>query len=229
MLRHSSQEVGAPRQESPISTHARTARCTTALSQHSPPSPPQPTPSPPSPCRRRHCCRCPRPCRLRTRPRHRRTCSPRPSARTRPRHRRTCSPRPSAHDGRRCTRTRSHTRARTCTQPAFSACASDAPRLACVRYRVKNLPRRVLKTGVCRVKTGRQTFKLVDPRSEPRSVGSPSTQRWNQGRTATGADRVQICPRYAIPPPLPALGLVLVAESAQFGIRVYEDRVQIQI
>ena len=59
----------------------------------------------------------------------------------------------------------------------------------------------VLKTGVCRVKTGRQTFKLVDPRSEPRSVGSPSTQRWNQGRTATGADRVQICPRYAIPPP----------------------------
>ena len=157
MLRHSSQEVGAPRQESPISTHARTARCTTALSQHSPPSPPQPTPSPPSPCRRRHCCRCPRPCRLRTRPRHRRTCSPRPSARTRPRHRRTCSPRPSAHDGRRCTRTRSHTRARTCTQPAFSACASDAPRLACVRYRVKNLPRRVLKTGVCRVKTARQT------------------------------------------------------------------------
>ena len=152
MLRHSSQEVGAPRQESPISTHARTARCTTALSQHSPPSPPQPTPSPPSPCRRRHCCRCPRPCRLRTRPRHRRTCSPRPSARTRPRHRRTCSPRPSAHDGRRCTRTRSHTRARTCTQPAFSACASDAPRLACVRYRVKNLPRRVLKTGVCALK-----------------------------------------------------------------------------
>ena len=152
MLRHSSQEVGAPRQESPISTHARTARCTTALSQHSPPSPPQPTPSPSSPCRRRHCCRCPRPCRLRTRPRHRRTCSPRPSARTRPRHRRTCSPRPSAHDGRRCTRTRSHTRARTCTQPAFSACASDAPRLACVRYRVKNLPRRVLKTGVCALK-----------------------------------------------------------------------------
>ena len=120
-MRHSSQEVGAPRQESPISTHARTARCTTALSQHSPPSPPQPTPSPPSPCRRRHCCRCPRPCRLRTRPRHRRT----------------CSPRPSAHDGRmRDTRTRSRTRARTCTPPAFSACASDAPRLACVRHRV---------------------------------------------------------------------------------------------
>ena len=203
-MRHSSQEVGAPRQESPISTHARTARCTTALSQHSPPSPPQPTPSPPSPCRRRHCCRCPRPCRLRTRPRHRRTCSPRPSARTRPRHRRTCSPRPSAHDGRRCTRTRSHTRARTCTQPAFSACASDAPRLACVRYRVKNASTPRFENRGLRLKPF-QTFKLVDPRSELRSVGCPSTQRWNQGRTATGADRVQICPRYESlhnPPPL---------------------------
>ena len=84
-------------------------------------SPPPPTPSPPSPCHRRHCCRCPRPCHLRTRPRHRRT----------------CSPRPSAHDGRmRDTRTRSRTRARTCTPPAFSACASDAPRLACVLHRV---------------------------------------------------------------------------------------------
>ena len=89
----------------------------------------------------------PRPCTLRRRPRPRRLApataatavaalAPATSAHALATAAR-APPRPSAHDGRmRDTRTRSRTRARTCTPPAFSACASDAPRLACVRHRV---------------------------------------------------------------------------------------------
>ena len=189
---------------------------------HSPPSPPQPTPSPPSPCHRRHCCRCPRPCRLRTRPRPHRTCSPRPSARTRPRHRRTCSPRPSAHDGRRCTRTRSHTRARTCTQPVLSARAL--------------LTRRGSPASATALKTFHAAFKTFSNRSN-----------WSIGRTRSrGAsvvhsalflesgyngglreDRVpQRMSALRIPPPLPALGSRIRCSAqtsvSQFGIRVYD-------